>query len=198
MDAFTAVVVVDDSDPQDDWSLLLNLNNPVLQKEDLPRSRSRSRSIPGGLRPPPEDQSSSEVEGECDDIFLEQSPPQIPADLRNRCKGLPIFLHLREVCVSNEMRAAVECYTGGGSFYIGATVDPRRRWLGGWNDRGFMPGHCLTWDAMIVIAYTLEGPRIETALIELAKRVWQERCTNRKPDSRGQVRGVSNYIYACV
>jgi hypothetical protein len=87
----------------------------------------------------------------------------------------------------------VAYFTGGEEFYIGATVDPRRRWLG----RPDMDGHCLTWGMMILIAYTAEGHRIETAAIRFAKSKYGNRCTNKANDSRGQASGRHNFIYIC-
>ena len=149
------------------------------------------------LRPPVE--SSSYEEGPSD-IFIEESPPKMPDTVQEQCDGLPIFFHHGAACVSDTLRTAVNRYTGGGAFYIGATLNPRMRWLGrsSADERGDMPGHLLRWEAMIIIAYTAEGPRIETSAIEFAKTLWQDRCTNVKPDARGQVRGLNNFIYVCV
>jgi hypothetical protein len=89
----------------------------------------------------------------------------------------------------------VDYWTGfGGEFYIGATVDPRSRWLG----RPDMDGHCLTWGMMMMIAYTDEGHRIEKAAIRFAKSTYGDRCTNKAKDSRGQARGRANFIYICL
>ena len=195
--ALDTVLVAPTQGP-DDWMALLELDAAVAPDE-RPRSRSpsRSRSIPRGLRPPVE--SSSEEEGPSD-IFIEQSPPKMPDTVQEQCDGLPIFFHHGASCVSDTLRTAVNRYTRGGSFYIGATLNPRMRWVGrsSAGERGDMPGHLLRWDAMIIIAYTAEGPRIETSAIEFAKTLWQDRCTNVKPDARGQVRGLDNFIYVCV
>ena len=65
-------------------------------------------------------------------------------------------------------------------------------------ERGDMPGHCLRWGAMNVIAYTSEGVCVEAASIALAMAEWLGRCTHVTPDARGQVRGLNNYMYVCV
>ena len=184
----------------DDWMALLHFNAPLVT-EERPRTRSRWRSsIPRGLRPPAESASEEEGDKGPSDIFIEQSPPKMPDNVQEQCDGLPIFFNHGAACVSDTLRTAVNRYTGGGAFYIGATLNPRMRWLGrsSADERGDMPGHLLRWEAMIIIAYTAEGPRIETSAIEFAKTLWQDRCTNVKPDARGQVRGLDNFIYVCV
>ena len=86
------------------------------------------------------------------------------------------------------------------SFYIGACVDPRSRWLGrqATQDRKAYKGHCEKWDVQVMLALTSRhGPHFETKLIEYAQFAYADACTNIAADSRGQVRGVSNWIYVC-
>ena len=97
-------------------------------------------------------------------------------------------------------------------FYIGATVDPLRRWLGeSYNSTGRsstrgdspMPGHTTMWSGMFLIGLSSnEGGRnaarvLETELIKFAKARWPELCTNRAVDARGQCSGT-NFMYMVV
>ena len=85
------------------------------------------------------------------------------------------------------------------SFYIGACVHPRTRWLGRaeTEERDGYDGHCETWAVQVMLAFTSSGPVLEERLIKYAQRVYSEICTNKAPDARGQVRGVRNWIYVC-
>ena len=162
------------------------------------------------IRPPsPDDEESTDADDDEEmdrAIFLEEEPPSVSDHYiqkqfhgvgllgDNQKQTIPLFFQHRQRCVSYTLMQVVDYYTRGGLFYIGATVNPRRRWLG---CRG-MPGHCRSgWDMMIVIAYTTEGMRVETELIKFSKNVYGARCCNRAEDSRGQCRGAPNFIYVC-
>ena len=91
------------------------------------------------------------------------------------------------------------------SFYIGATVDPVRRWLG--DDcstrEEAMPGHCHRWIAMHLLDIATnkigsDAARVlETELIKFAKAEWPSSCKNVAPDARGQCTGI-NFMYMVV
>jgi len=195
----------------DDWLAVLALgrNDDVESVSSSPergRSRSRSRSD-RWIVPPPSDTESSDVDAEGSHdgwclvgglvgIFHEESPPSVSDHyIQDQIVGgIPLIFTHRRACVSQTLMEIVDYWTGfGGEFYIGATVDPRSRWLG----RPDMDGHCLTWGMMILIAYTAEGHRIETAAIRFAKSTYGDRCTNKANDSRGQASGRHNFIYIC-
>ena len=189
----------------DDWLAVLALGcrdvESVSSSPERGRSRSRSRSD-RLIRPPPSDAESSDVdaegplgETELQGIFHEESPPSVSDHyIQDQIVGgIPLIFSHRRACVSQTLMQMVAHFTDGEEFYIGATVDPRTRWLG----RPDMDGHCLTWGMMILIAYTAEGHRIETAAIRFAKSKYGNRCTNKANDSRGQASGRHNFIYIC-
>ena len=189
-----------------DWLAVLALGRrrddfeSVSSSPERGRSRSRSRSY-RLIRPPPPDEESSDVdeegplgETELQGIFHEESPPSV-SDRYIQGQivgGIPLIFRHRRVCVSQTLMQIVD-FTSGGEFYIGATVDPRSRWLG----RPGMDGHCLSWGMMFLIAYTAEGHRLETSAITFANIKYGNRCTNKADDSRGQARGCHNFIYIC-
>ena len=180
----------------DDWLAVLALDT-VESVSSRSRSRSRSRSSSyRSIRPPSPDEESSDVDGETElqGIFHEESPPSVSdVYIRSQKAGdLPLFFRHRNVCVSQTLMQTI-CDCCGDAFYIGATINPRTRWLG----RPGMPGHCLYWDMMIVIAFTSQGRRIETSAIRFAQTMYGRRCTNKKADSRGQASGRDNFIYIC-
>ena len=185
----------------DDWLAVLALGRrrddveSVSSSPERGRSRSRSRSY-RLIRPPsPSSEESSDGETELEGICHEESPPSV-SDLYIGSQiwgGIPLFFRHQNFWVSQTLMQIIDDFAGWGEFYIGATVDPRRRWLGG---RG-MPGHCLSWGMMFVIAYTAEGHRLETTAIRFAKFKYGNRCTNIADDSRGQARGCHNFIYIC-
>ena len=195
----------------DDWLSVLALGcrdgGSVSSSPERGRSRSRSRSD-RWIVPPPSDTESSIVDevdshdgwcraGGLVGIFHEDSPPSVSDHyIQDQIVGgIPLIFTHRRACVSQTLMQMVDYWTGfGGEFYIGATVDPRSRWLG----RPDMDGHCLTWGMMMMIAYTDEGHRIEKAAIRFAKSTYGDRCTNKAKDSRGQARGRANFIYICL
>ena len=185
----------------DDWLAVLALGRrrddveSVSSSPERGRSRSRSRSY-RLIRPPsPSSEESSDGETELEGICHEESPPTV-SDLYMRSQisgGIPLFFRHRNFWVSQTLMQIIDDFAGWGGFYIGATVDPRSRWLG----RPGMKGHCESWGMMFVIAYTAEGHRIETAAIRFAQRLYANRCTNKASDSRGQDTGRHNFIYIC-
>ena len=76
------------------------------------------------------------------------------------------------------------------SFYIGATLDVRRRWLGDSGKDNGRPliGHHEAYDSMRVIGITdgKFGKILETHLINYAKDLCSETCLNKAADARGQ------------
>ena len=80
------------------------------------------------------------------------------------------------------------------NFYVGGTVNVRRRWLG---DLA-MQGHCESYSSMCIIGVAIGrlGGRIEAALIDYAKNMFPLACENRCRDSRGLTAGI-NFIYMC-
>ena len=106
----------------------------------------------------------------------------------------------------NELRCLDLLIVGGDEpkFYVGGTQNPTRRWQGDPNARNGrpMPGHCLKWQEMHVVAARVgsAGPSVESALISYSMQRYNERCVNKKADSRG-LSGkeyVLNFIYVCV
>ncbi len=184
----------------DDWLAVLALGRDVESVRSSPereRSRSRSRSY-RLIRPPSPSSSEESADGETDElegICHEESPPTV-SDLYMRSQisgGIPLFFRHQNFWVSQTLTQIIDDFAGWGEFYIGATVDPRSRWLG----RPGMKGHCRSWDYMFLIAYTAEGHRIEKAAIMLAIKLYGNQCTNKASDARGQAFGRDNFIYIC-
>ena len=114
---------------------------------------------------------------------------------RSHC--LPIKFHDVE---KDELQALIAGLVGDSeAFYIGATVDPCWRWLGGNSDRGAMQGHLYNgWDRLHVLylGQGREAAPLEASPIRFAEHQYpQWQCHNKAPDNRGQVRGVPNFIY---
>ena len=209
---------LDSADNSDDWLSTLMLNHDeemIVSVRSSSRSRSRSRSK---SHPRIEDLkeivheaedlewrgSSSETE-DLKEIFHEASPPTLPdgyiqdqivlpVDYHHSKigNGLPLIFKHRGACVSKTLMQIVDSVADGDSFYVGATVNPRKRWLG---RDGFI-GHCWRWSAMIMIAYTSIGLWMEKAAIRFAQATYPQQCVNKAPDSRGQAPG-NNFIYVC-
>ena len=183
----------------DDWLAVLALGRrrddveSVSSSPERGRSRSRSRSY-RLIRPPsPSSEESSDGETELEGICHEESPPSV-SDLYIGSQiwgGIPLFFRHQNFWVSQTLMQIIDDFAGSGEFYIGATVDPRSRWLG----RPGMKGHCRSWDYMFLIAYTAEGHRIEKAAIMLAIKIYGNQCTNKASDARGQAFGRDNFIY---
>ena len=90
-------------------------------------------------------------------------------------------------------------------FYIGATIDPIRRWLGGTSDvrESDMQGHCQEYHSMYLLAVSENevgqpvARQLEAELIRFAQENWPEICANKAADARGQVDGL-NFMYMVV
>ena len=198
---------VPDSDP---WIAVLGLGYDddmmisIMSGSTRSRSRSRSRSGPllRSFRQILVDTPEDNVDTEFQEIYHEDLPPTV-SDLyirRQKSGGLPIIFKHLDACVSETLTQTVDSLPNGVDFYVGATVDPRSRWLGriATDERSEMGGHHLRWSGMILIAYTAEGRRIEKAAIKFAKTRYKERCTNKAEDPRGQAAGRNNWIYICA
>ena len=87
------------------------------------------------------------------------------------------------------------------AFYVGATMDPERRWVGGPTPRGHMVGHKKRWDEMHVIHLQMDGARaavLEKRLIIWSRDTHARKCKNVAPDARGLVRNRPNFLYVCL
>ena len=86
------------------------------------------------------------------------------------------------------------------AFYVGATVDPIRRWLGGETSRGIMAGHIDAYDEMVVLAVRppSQGCALETRCIVDLQEMFPTSCKNRAQDARGQVRSEMSFVYIVI
>jgi len=118
--------------------------------------------------------------------------------------NLPIYCHFYEADPKNSIRSLM-VRMAVSRFYIGATIDPIRRWRGGTSDvrESEMPGHCQLWESMHLIAVCENelgqhaAKQLEAELIRFAKANWPETCANKVADARGQVMGI-NFMYMVV
>ena len=113
------------------------------------------------------------------------------------CKGLPVeHWNFDEGKVHHPLHDLVD----GAAFYIGATVNPQRRFLGGQSRGGSMPGHCLSWDRLTVLhlANGIGARRVETNLISYCKERYGHLCTNTAMDSRGVSAQEPAFVYVCT
>ena len=219
----------DNKDDEDTWMAALwlgndNLPNPEVINPEVTFPRSRSRSL-SCSRLPSLQPTMEPSEGQWIEEFALQQTPKPAADSQSELEAiyhqvlLPTHSDwffkqqtcgpMAKVCRSTSiimMHVAAKPFNAWsrvfaeGDFYVGATVDPRSRWLGrGQTDeRKAMVGHYAKWTAMVMVAFTAEGPRLEASLIKFALRVFGDRCANRVADPRGQARGVNNWIYICL
>ena len=88
------------------------------------------------------------------------------------------------------------------TFYVGATIDPRRRWNGAaddlWSGRGRMQGHCESYRVMILVALLMGSKHsryVETELIREGIECYRYRCANTVVDGRGQKSHAPMCIY---
>ena len=188
----------------DDWLPILALGHEddviSVRSRARSRSRSRSRSYPSIRPPSPESSETDEVQGASSDtepepVFHEECPPILSGgyiqdqlilpfgyDGPQIGNGLPLIFKHRAACISDTLMQIVDGVSQGESFYIGATINPRRRWLG---FEG-CPGH----------RYTAKGLSMEKAAIKFAAAKYGAQCVNKVQDSRGQAPGL-NFIYIC-
>ena len=195
----------------------MTLHDPLLSLlledvvEIVESSPSRSRSPPL-RRPPPgrclrrllKDPSASTGEDKFETVESSFELRNIQMSTMRRVVhcGLPMsFEHcgLAENC-SQTLQTLIQRHDVD-LFYIGATVDPVRRWLGSaCTARGEEPmlGHGRGgWSWMFLIALQTDARQLEKRLIMEAKHQWPRKCTNVAEDSRGQCRGP-NWIYVCT
>ena len=89
------------------------------------------------------------------------------------------------------------------SFYVGATLEPVRRWLGDEKGDRPLPGHGKWWHEMHLIDVAtnqcgnLAGRILEEELIEFAMEGWPSKCKNVAEDARGQCMGI-NFMYVVM
>ena len=90
------------------------------------------------------------------------------------------------------------------AFYVGATQDPLRRWVGdvdGGEQRGPMPGHRdAGWNELRVVRVAHGGAAasLEARLIREAMERHPGQCRNAVPDARGLSRRAINFVYVVV
>ena len=90
------------------------------------------------------------------------------------------------------------------AFYVGATQDPLRRWVGdpdGGEQREAMPGHRdAGWKEMRVVhvAHGGAAASLEARLIREAMERHPGQCRNAVPDARGLQRRAINFVYIVV
>lgn len=115
-------------------------------------------------------------------------------------------LHGRHDDAVRRLVDALKSIPAKSSFYIGASIDVVRRWLGDDpgdsldGDRNPMPGHCQRFTAMRIIAIERRGRlsmALEKRLIAAGKHFDFKRCVNKAVDARGQCQEQPNFMYLC-
>ena len=115
-------------------------------------------------------------------------------------KGLPIVLDFLE----EERLFELALVEGAPAFYVGATQDPIRRWVGdpdGGEQREAMPGHRdAGWNELRVVhvAHGGAAASLEAGLIREAMERHPGQCRNAVPDARGLSRRAINFVYIVV
>jgi hypothetical protein len=117
---------------------------------------------------------------------------------------VPILSHFYEADPADSI-SSINMHFCVNRFYIGATIDPIRRWLGGTSDtrETDMPGHCQRYHRMwlIGVAENEAGKpaarHLETRLSRFSREKWPDICDNKADDARGQVNGI-NFMYMVV
>ena len=110
--------------------------------------------------------------------------------LFSRCPGAHLTQKLDSLMAGNPTRCC----------YVGATVDPLRRFLGGRSRGGWMDGHAKVWQWMYVV-YVGNGDdarATETMLIQHAMQSLGQRCANKVADSRGVSPHEPAFVYICT
>ena len=110
--------------------------------------------------------------------------------LFSRCPGAHLTQTLDSLMAGNPTRCC----------YVGATVDPLRRFLGGRSRGGWMDGHAKVWQWMYVV-YVGNGDdarATETMLIQHAMQSLGQRCANKVADSRGVSPHEPAFVYICT
>jgi hypothetical protein len=200
-DSSSLMIQVDPSDDEDS-SLPSTVDQGIQSNVDGSRTRSRSRNNKRPLwpstsllrellkpKPPGPSRADEEIE------FFEK---------KIRRYQVPIHSHFHEtdpadsISFINLNRCVIR-------FYIGATIDPIRRWLGGTSDtrETDMPGHCQRYHSMYLLAVAENeagkpaARQLETRLIRFSREKWPDICDNKADDARGQVNGI-NFMYMVV
>ena len=114
-------------------------------------------------------------------------------------------------CAAQDLGSSLHAIVTQGcdSFYVGATVDPVRRWLGDvgleivglagrcQGTRGPLPGHIGCWAHMQVCGLfdgaTARGR--EASLIKYGKELWEHGCCNVALDARGVSVSMPAFVY---
>ena len=116
------------------------------------------------------------------------------------CHGLPITFGNMSATESDIFNALIQEATGAHDVYIGATVDVRRRWTGGYIREKWTPGHAADarWSRMHVLAvcYGIRGHEMETRLILFGKERFPHKLRNKSMKSSGLGSEI-NFMYVC-
>ena len=192
----------------DHWLTLLSLNEDdnsgllsTVDRSCNSRTRSRSRSSKRFLGP-----TGASVRQLMEPKALAPSMADLEIEFfENKILRLnvPIHSHFHEADPKDSISSLMRIWVS--RFYIGATIDPIRRWLGGTSDgrESDMPGHCQEYHSMYLLAVSEnKGGRpvarqLEAELIRFAQENWPEICANKAADARGQVDGL-NFMYMVV
>ena len=192
----------------DHWLTLLSLNEDdnsgllsTVDRSCNSRTRSRSRSSKRFLGP-----TGTSVRQLMEPKALAPSMADLEIEFfENKILRLnvPIHSHFHEADPKDSISSLMRIWVS--RFYIGATIDPIRRWLGGTSDgrESDMPGHCQEYHSMYLLAVSEnKGGRpvarqLEAELIRFAQENWPEICANKAADARGQVDGL-NFMYMVV
>ena len=148
--------------------------------------------------PPPKQARPASPPSSSDDLTSEEQLQMLFNDSVAECKGLPVTHWNFD---ENKVHRALHDLVDDAAFYIGATVNPRRRYLGGESRGGSMPGHCQRWERLTVVhlANGIGARRVETNLIMHAMDKYGERlCTNTAMDSRGVSPDWPAFVYVCT
>ena len=117
-----------------------------------------------------------------------------------RTMGFPIVFEFLE----EERRVELALVEGAPAFYVGATQDAHRHWVGdpdGGEQREAMLGHRdAGWNVMRVVhvAHGGAAASLEARLIREAMERHPGQCRNAVPDARGLSRRAINFVYGVV
>jgi hypothetical protein len=192
----------------DHWLTLLSLNEDdnsgllsTVDRSCNSRTRSRSRSSKRFLGP-----TGASVRQLMEPKALAPSMADLEIEFFEKKilrLNVPTHSHFHEADPKDSISSLMRIWVS--RFYIGATIDPIRRWLGGTSDgrESDMPGHCQEYHSMYLLAVSEnKGGRpvarqLEAELIRFAQENWPEICANKAADARGQVDGL-NFMYMVV
>ena len=192
----------------DHWLTLLSLNEDdnsgllsTVDRSCNSRTRSRSRSSKRFLGP-----TGASVRQLMEPKALAPSMADLEIEFFEKKilrLNVPIHSHFHEADPKDSISSLMRIWVS--RFYIGATIDPIRRWLGGTSDgrESDMPGHCQEYHSMYLLAVSEnKGGRpvtrqLEAELLRFAQENWPELCANKAADARGQVVGL-NFMYMVV